>query len=386
MKTIKIGLLPRIIFAIILGIILGKMLPVSVMRIFATFNGIFSQFIGFLVPLLIIGFVTPAIAGVEKQAGKILVATVAVSYLDSVLSGLMSYGVSAFAFPQVIDANSTTAVLSREVNELKPYFPLTIKPPFEVMTSLVFSFMLGICVAMFKLENTKNLLNEFRIVIDKTLRGAMIPLLPVYIFGLFLDMSQSGRVSTGLGAFARVILIIFAMHVALLFLQFCIAGSIAKKNPIRMLINMMPSYFTALGTASSAATIPITMKSMEKNGVDERISGFVAPLCATIHMSGSEMKITACAVALMIMHGMPYNFSLFLGFCSLLGIFMIAGPGVPGGAIMAALGVLSSVLGFNDEMQALMIALYIAMDSFGTACNVTGDGAIAVIMDKFYRK
>jgi Na+/H+-dicarboxylate symporter len=155
-----------------------------------------------------------------------------------------------------------------------------------------------------------------------------------------------------------------------------------KKNPFRLLSVMMPAYFTALGTQSSAATIPVTLKQTLKNGVSEKVAGFVIPLCATIHLSGSIMKITACALALMILQGLPFNFILFTGLIFTLSIAMIAAPGVPGGAIMAAIGILQSMLGFNEEMIGLMIALYIAMDSFGTACNVTGDGAIALAVDK----
>jgi hypothetical protein len=185
---------------------------------------------------------------------------------------------------------------------------------------------------------------------------------------------------------ANIIGVIFALHVLLILLQYFIASFFARKNPFRLLANMMPAYFTALGTQSSAATIPVTLEQVQKNGVSEKIAGFVVPLCATIHLSGSIMKITACAMALMILNGMPFNFALFAGFIFMLGIAMIAAPGVPGGAIMAATGVLQSMLGFNEEMLGLMIALYIAMDSFGTACNITGDGAIALVVNRITKQ
>ncbi len=385
-KNIHIGLLPQILLAIFLGIALGGVLPMWAMRLFATFNGVFSQFISFLVPLLILGFVTPAIAGIGGKAGYLLLATVGISYIDTVLSGVMSYFISSATFPNLIGTANSAGALAAQASDLNPFFTITSAPTLVVMTALVLSFMVGISVAMFNLDKMKGLLDEFRIIIDKTLRGAMIPLLPLYIFGLFLNMTQSGQVWTILTAFAQIIIIIFAMHIALLMLQFIVAGAITGRNPFKALYNMLPAYFTALGTASSAATIPVTIRSMHKNDIDDHVSGFVAPLCATIHMSGSEMKITACAVALMIIQGMPFNTMLFIGFCAMLAIFMIAGPGVPGGAIMAGLGVLSSILGFDGETQALMIALYIAMDSFGTACNVTGDGAIAMVINKLYIK
>ena len=186
--------------------------------------------------------------------------------------------------------------------------------------------------------------------------------------------------------FIKIIGIIFLIHIFILLLQFFIAGMVTKKNPFRLLWNMLPAYFTALGTQSSAATIPVTMEQTLKNGVSEDVAGFTIPLCATIHMAGSTLKIVACALALMIMMNIPYDFGMFAGFICMLGITMVAAPGVPGGAIMAALGLLSSILGFDADQQGLMIALYIAMDSFGTACNVTGDGAISLIIDKIFRK
>jgi Na+/H+-dicarboxylate symporter len=195
-------------------------------------------------------------------------------------------------------------------------------------------------------------------------------------------MTYVGQVFSILTVFIKIIGIIFLIHIGILILQFSIAGGFAGKNPFKLLLNMMPAYFTALGTQSSAATIPVTLEQTKKNGVSEDVAGFTVPLCATIHMSGSMLKIVACALALMIMTDMPYDFGMFFGFICMLGITMVAAPGVPGGAIMASLGLLQSMLGFNQEAQALMIALYIAMDSFGTACNVTGDGAIALIIDR----
>ena len=182
--------------------------------------------------------------------------------------------------------------------------------------------------------------------------------------------------------FIRVILIIFVPQIVLLLFQFGIAGLVSKKNPLKLLRNMLPAYFTALGTSSSAATIPVTLDQTIKNGVKEDVANFTIPLCATIHLSGSTMKIVAFSMALVMMQGLPVDFAVFAGFIFMLGITMVAAPGVPGGAIVAALGLIQTMLGFDENMQALMVALYISIDSFGTACNVTGDGAISVIMDK----
>jgi len=199
-------------------------------------------------------------------------------------------------------------------------------------------------------------------------------------------MTHTGQAMKVITVFISIIGVIFILHVLLLVIQFCLAGGIVGKNPFKALGNMLPAYFTALGTSSSAATIPVTLDCVKKNGVSDGIAGFTVPLCATIHLSGSCLKITACAVALMMMQGMEFDFWMFLGFIMMLGIMMVAAPGVPGGAIMAALGVLAAILGFGEQEQALMIALYITMDSFGTACNVTGDGAIALVVDKIFRK
>ena len=255
-----------------------------------------------------------------------------------------------------------------------------------VMTALVLAFITGLGLAATQHKTLLDAVHGFEEIITKAIRSAIIPILPFYIFGIFLNMTYVGQVFSILTVFIKIIGIIFLIHIGILILQFVIAGGFAGRNPFKLLWNMLPAYFTALGTQSSAATIPVTLEQTKKNGVSEDIAGFTVPLCATIHMSGSTLKIVACALALMIMQGMPYDFWGFFGFICMLGITMVAAPGVPGGAIMASLGLLQSMLGFNTEAQALMIALYIAMDSFGTACNVTGDGAIAVIVDRLLGK
>ena len=254
------------------------------------------------------------------------------------------------------------------------------------MTALVLAFTLGLGLAHLKTDALKNVALDFQEIVVKTISTVILPLLPVYIFGIFLNMTRSGQVFGILSVFIKIIGIIFLLHIFLLVFQYCIAALFVRRNPFRLLGRMMPAYFTALGTQSSAATIPVTLEQTVKNGVSPGIAGFVIPLCATIHLSGSTLKIVACALALMIMQGIHYDFQLFAGFIFMLGITMVAAPGVPGGAIMASLGILQSILGFGESEQALMIALYIAMDSFGTACNVTGDGAIALVIDKIYTK
>ena len=384
MKNIKIGLLGKILIAMALGVGLGFILPEWTVRIFLTFNGIFSQFLGFIIPLIILGLVTPAISDIGKTAGKMVLITVAIAYGSTIFAGLLSYLTGASLFPGMISSSALQKVTDAE--EILPFFSVSIPPVMGVMTALVLAFTLGLGLAAIDSTSLKKVVHDFEEIIVRTIKNAIIPLLPLYIFGIFLNMTYVGQVFSILTVFIKIIGIIFLIHIFVLILQFVIAGGFSKKNPFKLLINMLPAYFTALGTQSSAATIPVTLQQTRKNGVSEDVAGFTVPLCATIHMSGSTLKIVACALALMIMQGMPYDFGMFAGFICMLGITMVAAPGVPGGAIMASLGLLQSMLGFNDEAQALMIALYIAMDSFGTACNVTGDGAIAVIMDKIMKK
>lgn len=381
MKKIHIGLLPRIIIAILLGIAFGNLLPGALVRVFVTFNGIFSEFLNFSIPLIILGLVTIAIADIGRGAGKMLLITALIAYGATLFSGFLSYFTGAAIFPSLI----RTGVPLEEVSEAQgilPYFSVAIPPLMNVMTALILAFTLGLGLASLRGETLKNGARDFQDIIVRMISAVILPLLPIYIFGIFLNMTHSGQVFSILMVFIKIIGIIFLLHIFLLTFQYFIASLFVHKNPFKLLGRMLPAYFTALGTQSSAATIPVTLEQTKKNGVSAGIAGFVIPLCATIHLSGSTLKIVACALALMIMQGMPYDFSLFAGFIFMLGITMVAAPGVPGGAIMAALGILQSMLGFDESAQALMIALYIAMDSFGTACNVTGDGAIALIIDK----
>lgn len=386
MKKIKIGLLARIIIAIILGIAIGTVFPAPLVRIFVTFNGIFSEFLNFSIPLIILGLVTVAIADIGKGAGKMLLITALIAYGATLFSGFLSYFTGVTVFPSLIEPGGVPLEEVSEAQGILPYFSVAIPPLMNVMTALILAFTLGLGLAALNSNALKNVARDFQKIIVRMISAVILPLLPLYIFGIFLNMTHSGQVYSILMVFIKIIGVIFVLHIFLLVFQYCIAALFVRKNPFKLLGRMMPAYFTALGTQSSAATIPVTLEQTKKNGVSADIAGFVIPLCATIHLSGSTLKIVACALALMIMQGMPFDFPLFAGFIFMLGITMVAAPGVPGGAIMASLGILQSMLGFDESAQALMIALYIAMDSFGTACNVTGDGAIALIIDKIMGK
>lgn len=385
MKRITSNLLFRVIVAIALGIGLGQFLPESISRIFATFNGLFDQILKFVIPLIIVGLIVPAIAKLGDTAGRLLLYTVAIAYGSTLFAGFSSYFASMTIFPGLLDTQSA-ADIQESSKVLTPYFQLQIPPLFDVMSALVLAFLVGIGLARINKSTLSAAADDFENIITFLIERMIIPLLPVFIFGIFLDMTYTGKVGMILHVFITIIGVIFAIHILLLLIQFLIAGIIGRKNPFKLLMTMMPAYFTALGTQSSAATIPVTLAQAKKAGVSEEIANFVIPLCATIHLAGSTLKIVACVVALMIMQGMPIDFMQLAGFICMLGVTMIAAPGVPGGAIMAAIGIISSMLGFDLENQALMISLYIAMDSFGTACNVTGDGAIAVVINALPKK
>lgn len=389
MKKFKVNLLLLIIIAIILGIVAGLFFPTWLTRCFVTFNSLFSNFLNFTIPLIIAGFVAPAIADIGKGAGKMLVLTLFLAYAATILAGFFSYLTSISFFPTFLTDSRTSLQETTEVL-LNPYFTIPMPPVFDIMTSLILAFVVGIgLTATDKGGNyLKSILNEFREIMSWVIGRIIVPLLPFYIFGIFLTLTVKGEIGPVLSTFYKVIIIIFAMHIIWLLILFIIGALFSRKekNPFKLLWTMMPAYFTALGTQSSAATIPVTLKQTIRLGVSEDVASFTVPLCATIDLSGSALKIVACSLAIMITGGMTYDLSLFSYFIAMTGITLVAAPGVPGGAIMAALGLLTSILGFTDADCALMIALYIAMDSFGTACNVTGDGALALIVDRYFGK
>ncbi|MDD6777956.1 MAG: dicarboxylate/amino acid:cation symporter [Bacteroidales bacterium] len=388
-KKFHLGLLPRIIIAIGSGIGAGYVFPEWTGRIFITFNATFSEFLGFCIPLIITGFVTIAIGEIGSRAGKMLVATALLAYVATFFAASLSYFTGLLTFPSLLGTTDVSSAIEAEGSALQPYFVINMPPVLDVMTALVLSFVLGLGIAMLDEKSAlRRGFTELRLIIVKVIENVIIPLLPLYIFGIFLNMTVAGEVGPILATFVKIIAVIFGIHIVVLLIQFSVAAIFSRgsKNPLKLLGTMLPAYFTALGTQSSAATIPVTLGQAIKLGVNKDVAGFVVPLCANIHMSGSALKITACALALMMTQGMPFDTPMFMGFIAMLGVTMVASPGVPGGSIMASLGILSSILGFTDADNALMIALYIAMDSFGTACNVTGDGALSVIIDRFFGK
>lgn len=374
----KIGLLPRIILAILLGIVLGNFAPKPVIQIFVTFNEIFGNFLGFAIPLIIVAFIAPGIGEIGKGAGRFLGLSTGLAYFSTIIAGLLAFFAASLLYPILLNNKTLTGTFDNPENALlEPFFELQIPAIMGVMTALVLAFTIGLGMSAIKSNSLQTVMVEFRQIIEMLISKIIIPLLPIHILGIFSNMTYGGQVQTIISVFAKVFVLIIILHLTMLLLQYTTSGILTKQNPFKMLKTMMPAYFTALGTQSSASTIPVTLERTKKMGVEEKTADFTVPLLANIHLSGSTITIMSCALAVMYINGMEYSLLAVLPFIFMLGVTMIAAPGVPGGAVMAALGLLQDMLGFDATMVSLMIALYLAQDSFGTACNVTGDGALA---------
>lgn len=379
----RFGLLPRILIAIVSGVLLGLVVPKIVVEIMATFNSIFSAFLGFIVPFIIIGFIVPGIAKLGKGSGRLLGISTGIAYLSTIVAGLIAFFVASNLLPKLIGGKESVKLENPEEFLIGGLFEMPIPPMMDIMTALVFSFIMGIGISKLKGNTLQNAFEEFSEIIEKVISYVIIPLLPIHIFGIFMNMAYGGQVAKVLSVFGVVFVMIIALHLVMLLLQYTAAGTVTGKNPLKLLKTMSPAYFTALGTQSSAATIPVTLKQAQQTGASAKVTNFTIPLFATIHLSGSTITLVSCSIGVLLINGQDIMLSSFAPFILMLGVTMIAAPGVPGGAVMAALGLLETMLGFNGAMIGLMIALYIAQDSFGTATNVTGDGALAIIVDKF---
>lgn len=390
-KKIHLGLIPRIIIAIILGIIVGKYLPAGLIRVAVTFSSIFGNFLSFVIPLMIIAFVTKGIADLGEGAGKLLLITVAIAYISTFIAGSLSYLMAHSVYPHFLTDDMAKNIQSAQGNELATYFEVPITPFFDVTGAIVFAFMLGLAISWMRTkgkgEYIYGVISEFNEIITKVLSVAIVPLLPLFIFGNFANMSYSGSVFAVLSVFWRIFICIIALHLIYVTIMFLISASYTKKNPVELIKNQVRGYMTAVGTQSSAATIPVNIECAQKDGVSKGIREFVVPLCATVHMPGSMITITSCAYTVLLMYGLPHGYGIIAPFILTLGVAMVAAPGAPGGAIMSALPFLPMIgIGTESSMATLMISLYLTQDSFGTAANVSGDNAISVAMDKIYSK
>lgn len=372
----------KLIAGILLGLVMGLYAPHWLTQILITFKTLFGELLFFTVPLLILFFITSGIAALPQNSGKLLSRTLGIAYLSTIAAGTLAFLVAALVVPMLAPANAD--MTSSNMVTLTPYIEMNIPPVINVMSALALAFIFGLGIASTRATSLQQLSDQGRDIIQLLLSKVIIPLLPLYIAGVFAQMAAAGTVFNTLKTFGIVLVLAVAMHWVWISILFVIAGIQAGKSPVRLIKNMLPAYFTALGTMSSAATIPVSLQATKNNGVKDDVANFTVPLCATIHLSGSTITIVSCAVAVIMMKShldIPSLFTM-LPFILTLGVVMLAAPGVPGGAVMSAVGLLGTMLGFDESAIALMIALYMAQDSFGTACNVTGDGAIAVLVDK----
>lgn len=385
MKKIKLGLFPKVVISIVIGALLGLVLPDVVIRIFKTFNVLFAQLLKFIVPLLVLGLVTPSIANLGRGAGKMLLSVVVIAYVSTVLASLFSYGISSSILPAYLSPGELSADGVSE-KEFLPYIDLKIPPICDVMTSIVLSFVIGIGIIFTDSKGLKRGFDEFEKIVKLTIEKVIIPGLPIYIFTMICEMSARGVINVVLGTGFKVILTGIVLSIIYLVIQYCIAGLIARRNPLKLLWNILPAYLTGFSICSSSACIPVTYDCTLKNGVRKDIADFVIPLCATVHMCGSAIKLTVTSVAIAYMFGQPIGLGLFLQFALMQAIAAVAAPGVMGGVLMASIGIIGTILGFSDTMTTLVMTLYLALDGYGPAANVSGDGAIAVIIDKLFGK
>ena len=385
MKKIKLSLFVKVLIAIALGSLLGLVAPDVLVRIFKTFNVLFAQLLKFIVPLLVLGLVTPAIYGLGKGAGKMLLIVVGVAYVSTVCAGLFAYGSASAFLPNILQVGDLNASAA-EAKVFKPYIDLQIKPLCDILTALCLSFMVGVCCIYIKGDTLRRWFDEFGEVVKMTIEKAIIPLMPFYIFTMMCEMSAAGKMAVVVGTGAKVIVTGVVLSILYLILQYAVAGAIAGKNPFKCLYNMLPAYLTGFSICSSSAVIPVTQKCTLKNGVSEEVTNFVIPLCSNVHMCGSVIKLATTAVAVAFMMETPISFPVFLQFVLILAVATVASPGVMSGVLMASVGFLESMLGFTPDMVALLMAIYLALDGYGPACNVTGDGAIALGVDKFFRE
>ena len=387
----KIGLVPKLIMGIIAGILIGSFAPEFFVKIIVTASSLFSAFLKFVIPFIIIGFVTAGIADLATGAGKLLGVTTAIAYGSTIVAGTLAFIVASIIFPSFIDPSVASQIGNPEAGMLSPIFKIPLEPMVDVTAAIVFAFTLGLGISALRNHNKGEILyglfQEFQEIITKVLSTIIIPLLPIYIAGTFANITYAGQVWNILNIFWRVYLVVIPLHIIYLIIQFTTAGAISGKNPFKMLKNQIPAYLTAIGTQSSAATIPVNVECAKNNGISKEIREFCVPLCATIHLSGSIISVTSFAVAVLMMNGMDHGFSTMLPFILMLGIAMVAAPGAPGGAIMSALPFLPMIgIPSDGGLASLMIALYLTQDSFGTAANVSGDNAIAAIVDYLNKK
>lgn len=374
----------KLILGIIIGIIVGNISNVTAIRIIDSIKRVIGSLIGYIVPLIILGFITPAIVSLKENAGKVLGVTLIICYASSVGAATMSFLAGKAIIPNLNIASNVGG--GNSIPE--SIFNLSIDPIMPVMTALVTSILFGIAVIVTESNTWENLLLELNKIILFIVNNVVIKILPVYIATTFAGLSYEGVIVNELPIFLKVIVIVIIGHFIWMTLMYSIAGAVSKTNPKEVFRHYVPAYLTAVGTMSSAATLSVALKCARKSKtLDPKIRDFAIPLCSNTHLCGSVLtEVFFVMTVSQILTGKLPETANMIAFILLLGIFAIAAPGVPGGTVVASLGLITSVLGFNDTGTALMLSIFALQDSFGTACNVTTDGAIALMVTGIFKK
>ena len=383
MKIPKPSLLTKLFLAIALGVLLGSFAPGWAIRSTNCFRDLFGQFIRFFVPFIIVGLVTPAIADTGKSAGRLLLLTMGLAYASTLFAGFFAYGVSTAVFPKVMTSGALESAAAAK--DFPAFFTLKIPPPLDVTTALVTSFLLGLGLVAVRAETLTKAAGELRDVVTVAIAKAFVPFLPLYVLTVMADLTASGRLAAVGGGSVKIMGLALATTTAVLLVQYLVAGFVARRNPLKALWTMLPAYLTGWGCCSSAATIPYTLRQTKLNGVSDETADLVIPLCANVHLSGSMANMVVYAAGVLVLVGADLPFGAFVEYILMISVIAVASPGVPGGVVLASASVAEMALGFTPERYAIMIALYMALDGMGTAVNLTGDGAIALVVDRLRR-
>ncbi len=385
MKKIWKSLPFRLILGVVIGIILGQAANETFMNVIVSLRYILSQVINFCVPLIIIGFIAPSITKLGSSASRMLGVALVCAYASSVLAALFSMGTGYGLIPHLSIASQAGNL--KELPEM--VFQLDIPPVMEVMSALVLSVLIGLAAAWTKAKNTIRLLEEFQKMILLIVTKVVIPILPFFIAATFCTLSYEGTITKQLPVFIQVIIIVLIGHYIWLALLYGVAGIYCRTNPLKVLKNYGPAYITAIGTMSSAATMAVALKCAKKSepALRDDMVDFGIPLFANIHLCGSVLtEVFFVMTVSKILYGSLPDLGTMVLFCFLLGVFAIGAPGVPGGTVMASLGLITGVVGFDETGTALILTIFALQDSFGTACNITGDGALTMILTGYARK
>lgn len=373
------GVLPRLFVAIAVGAVVGSAAPDCVIRALNCFSVTFGQFIKFFVPFIVLGLVAPAIAETGVGAGRLLLVTMGIAYASTLFAGSFAFCVSDALFPRILDGTLDAAT---QVKAFPAYFVLEIPPIMGITSALVTAFIFGLAMVKLDTPGLRRAFSEGREVVTLAIGRAFLPLLPVYIMTVIADLTASGKLAAVGGSCVAIMCTALCVTTLVLLAQYTVAGVVAGRNPFAALWNMLPAYLTGWGCCSSAATLPVTLRQTRRNGVSDKIADLVIPLCANVHLAGSMANMVVYTAGFTVLFGGEISAVRYVEFMFMLSVIAVASPGIPGGVVLASATLAETILGFTPERYALVIATYMALDGMGTACNLTGDGAIALIVDR----